>query len=263
MRGLQMCQVLLSYDHAVPVYKGVDWVQADILGESRYTFADFKEINMLEIEDRVKKIHNLSEAIGLFCVSGFEEKQDNKYVVVGDQTWELHKQGLEAVKYNCGCCVATSSWLCFILEKSYQKVGYIACCGKNGLGHVFNYIYHEQNYYFIDMLMYTDKYRPYLVHKFGEKKELLHLKFVTSICYRAQSVQDFLDYFRRRMILHEKEIAFILQSGRESLVPVSFQKESDCITLLLPEDADVYINTNRCNKIFIRKCNIHEMQIIS
>lgn len=256
-----MDQIPFSDHFSVPVYKGVEWVRDDILGESQYTLEDFEAIKELEIEDRVNKIHNLSEAIGLFRVSNFEEKQDNDYVSVNGQMWELHKSGFEAVKNNCGCCVATSGWLCFMLTKCYQTVGYLACYGKNGLGHVFNCIYFEKKYYFIDMLMYTDKYRPYLVQKFGEKKQLINLKFVTSICYRAGCVEDFYNYFRRRMILSEKEIAFILQFGSAPLVPVSFQKEADCITLLLPKDADVLINTNKCNTVFIEKSDLYMRQI--
>ena len=139
----------------IEVFKNVFWISANILGKTRYTDDDIKELVLLEPDEKKQKIENLYEAIQLFQASKFTGIIDNVNILEESASviWTFHKDGFNSVRTNEGCCAADSNWLSYILENKYDETGCIGHCVADGNGHMTNYIKYEGWYYFVDMMM--------------------------------------------------------------------------------------------------------------
>ena len=145
-------------NYEIEVYKDVYWIPVNKLGKSKYSNNNIKNILSLTIEEKVKKIENLYEAIQLYQICNFRGVLDNQKIIKGNLCWNYHKSGFHAVRTNEGCCTSNSNWLSYLLKDKYKQIGFLHYSQSNGNGHVMNYIYHNEWYYFIDMMMYrTDQ----------------------------------------------------------------------------------------------------------
>ena len=140
-------------DFAIQVADGVWWVPVRSLGASRYTNQEIAGMAEHSPEQKQEEISTLYEAVQLFQISGFTYTEDNVDIPEDGINWEHHKPGYDAVRTNTGCCAASADWLNYILSGDYE-MGFIGWSWPDGNGHVFNYIFQDGWYYFIDLTHY-------------------------------------------------------------------------------------------------------------
>ena len=182
-------------DFQVEVADGVYWVPVNTLGKSGYTNEQVAQLRHEGPEIRQREIHTLYEALQLYQVSGFAASDDNIRMEENGIHWEHHKPGYDAVNTNNGCCATSANWLNYILAGDYQEVGYIATSQRDGSGHIFNYIFQDGWYYFIDLTHYRTDWIATAVED-GNLDSYYATDFVLGNCHRAKSVQAYVDYIQ-------------------------------------------------------------------
>jgi len=131
----------------VKVAEGVSWVPVNTLGKPNMTSEEIEALGN-DPERLKEKLNTLYEVIQYIQVAGFRSADDNVRIDEEGISWEHHKPGEMAIITNEGCCATISNLLNFILEGDYEEVGFIAYSQSNGGGHVFNYIKHNNLYYY-------------------------------------------------------------------------------------------------------------------
>lgn len=184
-------------DFELEVSKGVYWVPAATLGGSRYSNADIYNISSTAPEEKQEIISTLYEALQLYQVGNFTPSDDNVRILEGNVNWEHHKPGYHAVRTNTGCCATDSNWLRYILDGDYEEVGYIATSQRDGSGHIYNYIFHEGFYYFIDLTHYHATGPLVTAVEDGDMNSYHRSDYILGNIHKVQNIQDYVDYIQR------------------------------------------------------------------
>ena len=180
------------------VYPGVFWVPANTLGSSRYTNAEIYQMLEASPEDKQQNISTLYEALQLYQVGNFSPSDDNIRLFENGINWEHHKPGYYAVLTNTGCCATDSNWLHYILEADYDQVGYFATSQRDGSGHVYNFIFHEGWYYFIDLTHYHASGSPIdNAVEDGDINSYHSTDYILGNLHKTKSVQSYVDYIQQ------------------------------------------------------------------
>lgn len=233
--------------------KNINWIPVNELGTTRYTNADIKKILDLEPEKKKLYINTLYEAIQLFVNSDFEETLDIVNIQENGIIWEHHKPGYYAVKTNNGCCASTASWLIYMLSDKYEEVGLLSFSRPNGSGHVFNYIFHKGNYYIIDLMPYTKKYKEFCCIETGKKSDFVKAKYITAACIRTNSLYDYASFYNRMLKYGGVSFVFYKQSTDYAL-PMYVQEFEEYVKICYPKEQGVVqlsSNTKRIKTEFI------------
>lgn len=182
-------------EYEAEVAEGVFWVPANTLGMSHMSNSEMETILNCSPEEKQNKVSNLYEAIQLYQVGGFCFLEDtNKQLYEQDILWEYHIPGKEAVRINGGNCSTSSSWLNYILEGDYQELGYIAFSQDDGNGHVWNYIYDGEYYYFIDLTHYRLDYIYESAVETGALADYRYSDRIGGSIHKASSIESYLRY---------------------------------------------------------------------
>ena len=188
--------VNLRYEAAYEeeVADGVWWVPVRTLGDSRYTNREIAAIAQdCNPEEKQQKISTLYEAIQLFQISNFSTSMDNVRIREGNINWEHHKPGYHAVRTNTGCCAAVTSWLNYILSGDYEQTGQFSYSYPDGNGHVFNYIFQDGYYYFIDLTYFQTDFTDTRTES-GSLSEYRNSAFISSYLHKAISPEAYVNY---------------------------------------------------------------------
>ena len=182
-------------DFELEVYPGVYWVPANALGSSRYTNADIYQMLDASPEDKQQLISTLYEALQLYQIGNFTSSDDNIRIFENGINWEHHKPGYYAVLSNSGCCATDSNWLRYILSSDYEQVGYLATSQRDGSGHVYNYIYHDGWYYFIDLTHYHASGSPVdSAVEDGNMNSYRVTDYILGNLHKTRSVESYVSY---------------------------------------------------------------------
>jgi hypothetical protein len=110
----------------------------------------------------------------------------------------------------------------FLLKDKYEEVGFMALADRQG-GHVFNYIYHNECFYFVDLLNYL----------YANKS----MDNSATMIYQADSLQRYADYYRaksrmdiRLLVAYQSEQ--VLPMGRHPGQPLMFFPEEAHLKIL-------------------------------
>jgi len=190
-------QDLLTLRHeasfCVEVAPGVYWVNASSLGRSGYSNQEIHHMLPCTPDEKQSQIHVLYEALQLYQVGGFYASDDNIRIREGSIHWEHHKPGYHAVRTNTGCCATDSNWLNYLLRNEYEEIGFIATSQRDGSGHVYNYIFHEGYYYFIDLTHYRTDWIATAIES-GDLADYRRSDMILGNIHKAKSVQDYVNY---------------------------------------------------------------------
>ncbi len=185
-----------SFEHEV--FPGIFWVPANSLGSSRYTNDDISQMLDASPEDKQNMISTLYEALQLYQVGNFTPSDDNIRMSENGVHWEHHKPGYYAVLSNTGCCATDSNWLHYILAGDYDELGYLATSQRDGSGHVYNYIFHDGWYYFIDLTHYHASGSPIdNAVEDGDINSYHSTDYILGNLHKTQSVQSYVDYVQQ------------------------------------------------------------------
>ena len=213
------------------------WVPANKLGKSRYTNREIADMSDHSPEQKQEEISTLYEAVQLFQISGFTSSEDNVSVVEENGfSWEHHKPGYDAVRTNTGCCAACADWLNYILSGDYEQVGFIGWTLPDGNGHVFNYIFQDGWYYFIDLTHYEG---GLMTTETGDMGTYRYLEYPAGSVHMARTPEDFVKYYLKTT--KEPPAVFDFYQAENVLPIASEEDENGHITVYYPEGYDFRI----------------------
>lgn len=192
-RGQDLLTLRHDAEFEMGVAEGVSWVPVNMLGKSGYSNEEIFQMVRESPEVKQREIHTLYEALQLYQISGFAASDDNVRLQENGINWEHHKPGYYAVATNNGCCATSANWLNYILAGDYEEVGYIATSQRDGNGHIYNYIYHNGWYYFIDLTHYRTDWIATAVED-GNPDSYYNTDFILGNCHKAKSVRAYVDY---------------------------------------------------------------------
>lgn len=245
-----------SVEFETEVYPGVYWVPINILGKSRYTNDEMKEISELPMERKKEKISNLYEAVQLFQISGFKGSLDNEnHWVTDNELWQTHKTQEDAVFSNEGCCATDTNWLAYFIKDKYDFVGSFCYANTDGNGHITTYIQQDKYYYFLDMMMCRKDSQEFLCQEDGVLSGLLNSEWA-GFLYKCEKPLDFCRFNISRFKSQKRNIPYCFYMRKTNCVAatgVRFEKEK--VTFLIPQDEEpaiLYLDeTGESNILFV------------
>lgn len=222
---------------SIQIFRKLHWVPFNVLGKSRYSNDDLKEVLVERNVQYIKAMKlNLYEAIQLFqMVFEFQEYQDILLKTVNNRTWQFHKSGCDAVKSNRGCCATAASWIRCVTEPMYQEQGYIHILRPNGSGHYMNYIYSD-GFYFFDMTAQIKKYAFFAPRETGLLKDYWAAKYPFGVCLFSPTIEDFVQYHNRLHIFRGHNLTYSNIGGNEYIPPVSIVYAKDKVKCFASSD---------------------------
>ena len=223
----------------VPVGENVWWVPARTLGGSRYTNREIAAMLDHTPEQKQEEISTLYEALQIFKIGGFSYKKDDYVQILeGDIPWAHYKTARDVVRMNTGNCTGDSSWLSYILHGDYEKMGFMAYSMVRGEGHVFNYIYQDGYYYFVDLTGYEQQETTAL--ETGNTNYYWYSGAVTGNVHKAKSPEDFVHYYTK--IIPDAPNRFFCYEADEVIPSIDMHyNDEDRAETYYPEGFDIKI----------------------
>ena len=225
-------------EYQMIVADGVWWVPVSSLGKSRYTNREIAGMVEHSPEQKQEEISTLYEAIQLFKISGFTYTEDNVNIMENDIHWEHHKPGRDAVRTNTGCCAADTNWLNYILSGDYDEMGFLAYSKADGNGHIFNYIYQDGYYYFIDLTGFEEENVSALSRESGMPGDYINSGSASGCLIKARSPEDYVKYYTG-VCMDPPSLFFIYQE--ENVLPGKDVDVDGLKTMTYPEGYDIKI----------------------
>jgi hypothetical protein len=180
---------------------GVYYVSPDELGESQIKKSDIHKFPRDPVFLR-ENIHTPSDLIAYVRAAYFKARKGDIRIREGPIVWHHNRTGPETICLNTGNCGGISSMLNYILKGKYDEVGFMALTDRQG-GHVFNYILHQNHYYFIDLLNYL----------YGSQS----IDHRATMIYQADTLQHYADYYRDNARL---EILLMVAYQSDHVLPI-------------------------------------------
>ena len=220
------------------VFKGVNWIPLNTLGESRYSdskmkiFALLKKTYYFSNDDIIKKINTLYDALQFLQVNNFKVENDNVFFYGNGIKWEAHKSGNDALQNNKGCCASVAATICTLLKSNYDVVKMIVIIALKGSCHVLNYIENDGKKYVVDAYAMTNKYKKYVPSETGKFRDFVSSKLHTGVLLEIDNLQAFFGFYRRYFIKRNDCYDFFLVD--DEIVPcISLNRTSDSINLII------------------------------
>lgn len=223
-----------SADFQTLIGKNTYWVPIIELGETRYTNKEIKMLCVCTPEEKREKINTAYEAIQLFQIGNFVDKQDKQIKEVDGRKWELHKSGYSAVKSNEGGCATAAAWLAYILNGKYEEMGFLSFVRQSGNGHVMNYIRYNNYYYVIDMFSMEKEHRAKICAETGKHEDYARMQYFTGVCTRVRDLADYGKYFNRILRRNERRVLLIRELEKE-IPPVSIECKEKRMIIFYPK----------------------------
>ena len=223
------------------IAKDLYWVPVSALGGANYSIADLQIMAELSTEEKKNNKFTLLDAINFYRICAFQESQDVIYLTENNgKIWEHHKPGYYSVMTNQGCCSSSASWLAYILEGNYERMGLLSYIRPNKSGHCINYIYHQGWYYFIDMSLQIDKYRSLIAKETGKIIDYLNSKPFANIFLKTRNMEAYVDYISKYQRIQNR--TFLFSACECSFAPpISLSMEDDRLHVLYPATYNIQI----------------------
>ncbi len=218
--------------------RDVYWVPVNRLGGTRYTNDQIQQMVRLSPQEKRDRISTLYEAVQLFLLSRFHQMSDVKLVREGERLWEFHKPGYYAVLTNEGCCSSDASWLRYLLDGKYEKMGYFSFSRPTGSGHVCNYFVHDGWYYLYDLTPFTDQNVHTALAETGQRRDYLSCKFVSGILIKCKRLEDYAHYFARIQMTRGYDHLFF-DNPEQEMPPIAVERNQGVITICYPQTSAV------------------------
>ena len=219
----------------VPVAHNVWWVPLRALGGSRYTNREIAAMLDHTPEQKQEEISTLYEALQLFKISDFTyTREDYVNITEDDITWAHYKPGRDAVRINIGNCGVDSAWLSYILRGDYEEMGFVAYTKIDDDGHIFNYIYQDGYYYFIDMTGYEGDMAT--AWETGSKADYMLSGAVSGNLIKAKNPEDYVKYYTE-LAANAPNMFYLYQA--DEILPVSGIEDENGLTIFYPEGNDI------------------------
>ena len=142
-----------------------------------------------------QRLNTLYEVIQYIQVADFRSADDNIRIEESGISWEHHKPGEMAIITNEGCCATISNLMNSLLEGNYEEVGFMAYSQSDAGGHVFNYIEHNNLYYFVDLTHYRNDFMCTAVED-GTLASYYASDFIAGNVHEAVRIEDYVKYCR-------------------------------------------------------------------
>ena len=220
------------------IYKDVFWVPVNILGNSRYSNEELKELSELVSEEKRVVVNTLYEAIQFYQAGGFVITEDNQFVRDKGIEWEFHKPGFYAVQTNNICCTSSANWLSYIIEGKYEDHGFITIYKNTMNTHVLNYIKHEGFIYIIDMYGHAEKFVDMISPETGVINDFRKSKIITGICFKTKSFESFTNFYAKFMYLSMPEHLFF-QHKTNFIYSCALVEGEDINTVFWSDNLDI------------------------
>ncbi|SMP61416.1 hypothetical protein [Anoxynatronum buryatiense] len=200
---------------------GVYYVSPDELGAVNYKKTDLFHFPKEPVFLR-DHLHTVSDVIHYLRAAYFRPRKGDIRIREEHLLWHHNRTGPETISMNRGNCGGVSSLMAYLLCGKFESVGFVALADRMG-GHVFNYVYHDGNYYFIDLLNYLYASRS--------------IDHLATMIYSSESIQQYADYYRQRshreitlMVAYEGN--HVLPMGRKEGQPIMFFPEGTHLQVL-------------------------------
>lgn len=240
-------------DFKVEVADGVWWVPVSALGGSRYTNREIAGMVEHTPEEKQEEISTLYEALQLYQISNFAEGDDNVRIREGKIDWEHHKPGYDAVRTNNGCCATDSNWLNYILRGDYEQVGFIAYSQADGSGHVFNYIFRDGWYYFVDLTHYRTDFLDAAGIETGNMTDYRNSDIVAGNLHKVKEPEDYVKYCID--VYNDPPSLFFIYQADDCL-PLDGVNIDGQMTITYPEGYDIKVmdgkNPSKLDYAFVK-----------
>jgi len=228
----------------VKVAEGVSWVPVNTLGKPNITSEEIEALGR-DPEKLKEKLNTLYEVIQYIQVADFRSADDNVKIDEEGINWEHHKPGEMAIITNEGCCATISNLLNFLLEGDYEEVGFIAYSQSDGGGHVFNYIKHNNLYYFVDLTHYRNDFMHTSVED-GTLASYYATDYIAGNVHEAAIVEDYVKYCRDNY--NDPPELWSLHMAKNSL-PIAHINDETMHEMVYPKSSEgivkiVYDDTN-------------------
>ncbi|MBQ2916305.1 MAG: hypothetical protein IJE51_05890 [Clostridia bacterium] len=236
-----------SVQFETEVYPGVYWVPLNTLGKTRYTNEQVKEFVSLSAQEKKEKINNLYEAVQLFQASEFRGVYDNvDHKINSNILWQTHKNQIEAVKSNEGCCATDTNWLAYFIQDKYDKISSFCYANEDGNGHITTCIQQNSEFYFLDMMMCRNDSQPYLSKETGILSDLLEKEWA-GFLYKCKDPLDFCKFHISRCAEKNRSIPFGFYMRETNCVfATGAEITKNGITFLIPKNENPWVIY--CNK---------------
>lgn len=244
-----------SIEFETEVYPGVYWVPINILGKSRYSNDEIREIAKLPIEKKKEKISNLYEAVQLFQASDFKGSLDNiNHWLEDKELWQTHKNQENAVISNAGCCATDTNWLAYFIKDKYDFVGSFCYANTDGNGHITTYIRQDKYYYFLDMMMCRKDSQQYLCNEDGVLENLLSSEWA-GFLYKCEEPRDFCYFNIDRFKAKNRNIPYCFyMRASDCVVATGVRWKENGVTFLVCKEENptiLYLNNEEESDILI------------
>ena len=211
---------------AVPVGKNIIWVPYNVLGKTKWTNDELREINNLSA-DEIKKHITVPYEIAQFVQANQYKKQvDIKFINLSGKKWELHRNGKSVLNKKKGCCSTYASLFHFLLSDNFCDIFNLCFVANDGWGHALNYIKLSGHYYFFDISAQICEYVHFIPVETGIKADFAKRRIVTGCCFKANTVNDFVAFFLKYQRLSKNGRNFVFYStSTTSIPPICIQKK--------------------------------------
>jgi len=221
----------------VEVAEGVSWVPVNTLGKPNMTSEEIEALNK-DPENLREKLNTLYEVIQYIQTADFSSADDNVRIDEEGISWEHHKPGEMAIMTNEGCCATISNLMNFILENNYEEVGFIAYSQSDGRGHVFNYIKHNNLYYFVDLIHYRNDFMHTSVED-GTLASYYATDYIAGNVHEATMIEDYVKYCRDNY--NDPPELWSLYMAKNCL-PIGHINDETMLEIFYPESSKKRVN---------------------
>ena len=118
------------------------------------------------------------------------------------------------------------------LDGDYEELGFLAWSWPNGNGHVFNYIYRDGWYYFIDLTHYTS---DVMTPETGNMAAYRCVERPLGSLHKAKDPQAYIDYYLRSAD-NDPPARFRMYKGDHVMPLACVRDEDGNATLYVPEE---------------------------
>lgn len=229
------------------VYPGVFWVPFSVLGKSEIAFTEdvIKEIREAQFKGI---IHNPYEFMQYIQTVDFTECMDAEFIYRDGVCWAIPSSGFKALQRNYGTCSSISGAFHYVLHDYYDSMGTLCMYANSGVGHTINYIEQDNFLYFMDPYVQMNKYVFDIPKETGLKRDFARTKYITGVCVKTRSIQNFISYFERYNILKKREFLYFTYTS-DTCPPIYAQYIEGYTSLRLPRGYDIQVYPFNGNKI--------------
>lgn len=237
-------------DFEVSVGKNILWVPYNLLGKSKWTNDDLREIDNLKVDEIQKCITVPYEIAQFVQVNQYKRNVDIKFVYLSGRKWEIHRSGKAVLNNKNGCCSTYASLFNFLLSDNFSDIYNLCIVANDGWGHAMNYIKLNGYCYFFDISAQICDYIKFIPKETGNKADFATRKILTGCCLKSITVEDFINFFMKYQRFDHNKRSFVFYSTKtKSIPPICILKKELYTKVYMKEKDSLSIHYITGNKI--------------